>query len=761
MLHDSEVFMDGARKGSPIIDRTGQQWGQYRIISSVEQGRFSRAYLGQHLSTAKQFVIDILPMPLARDQADIFLRQARALTQLVHPHILRLVDAGVENSTPFVVLDYVSHIPLRQQYQKGIGQSLDKLLPYLKQVVAALQYAHDKEVSHKNLRPENVLLGWSSGVLLCDFAIDILSHNEQYQNYQRSRDAVDAMTYMGPEQAQRRTGAASDQYALGVMVYEWLCGLPPFQGSYFELANDHRNTPPPSLRQRSPAVSRDVESVVMTALAKDPAQRFGNITAFFKALEQAHSPNQAAPGRSVQPGPVVPAPPTGRIAAPIPSGPAPALASSGPGAPTAAPIPQGPLVVSAPATASISPPVYRRGPDPVAAAIVSPPPIAPVTPTPEPLAPRRGGTSTRRAFFIAAAGIALIGGGGGYLAWQRTHPANAQVNFGPTPPPPTTTFTPSNADAPKMVYNQHAARVNGVAWSPDGKSLASASDDKTVLVCDLSGKTLLKYSGHKDRVLSVAWSPDGSMIASASADTTVQVWDAATGKLIQTYTGHAAGVNTVDWSPDSRLIASGSDDRTVQTWFAATGTVFFFYGQHGEHTNTVSSVAWSPDGSKIASASWDKTVQVFATAPIKAKNILIGDRIVKYTGNGDEVYAVAWSPDGSILASGGAGNAVLFCNSLDGSDALIGTKKLQPRPHRAAVRSISWSSNGNFLVASDDNKEVREWDVRVTTPDRAVYSFQNHSEAVYATAWAPGAGSKLIASAGSDRTVQVWEAKNV
>src|SRR5437764_195353 len=184
--------MDKAKKSAKIVDRSGQQWGQYRIISSLEQGRFSKAYLGGHVSDrSKQFVIEILPMPLTKDNVDIFLRQARKLTQLVHPHILRLVDVGVENFVPFIVMEYVSHIPLRQLYKRE-EQPLDELLPYLKQAVTALQYAHDQEVLHENIRPDNVLLGWSSGTLLCDFAIDVLNQNEQYQNYQRSKDPIGA-----------------------------------------------------------------------------------------------------------------------------------------------------------------------------------------------------------------------------------------------------------------------------------------------------------------------------------------------------------------------------------------------------------------------------------------------------------------------------------------------------------------------------------------------------------------------------------------
>ncbi len=107
--------MDEAKRSGKKIDRSGQQWGHYRILSSLEQGRFSKAYLGEYVhDRSKQFVIDILPMPLTKANVDVFLQHARRLTQLAHPHILRLVDVGVENFVPFIVMEYVSHTPLRQ-----------------------------------------------------------------------------------------------------------------------------------------------------------------------------------------------------------------------------------------------------------------------------------------------------------------------------------------------------------------------------------------------------------------------------------------------------------------------------------------------------------------------------------------------------------------------------------------------------------------------------------------------------------------------
>ena len=138
--------------------------------------------------------------------------------------------------------------------------------------------------------------------MLSDFGIALVAQSSRYQG---TRDVVGTVAYMAPEQIQGKPRPASDQYALGIIVYEWLSGVRPFHGSFSEIAVQHTIVPPPPLRDRIPAISPDIEQVVLMALAKDPQQRFANIQAFANALEQACEPTQrysfAPPSQRPQP----------------------------------------------------------------------------------------------------------------------------------------------------------------------------------------------------------------------------------------------------------------------------------------------------------------------------------------------------------------------------------------------------------------------------------------------------------------------------
>jgi parallel beta-helix repeat protein len=187
----------------------------------------------------------------------------------------------------------------------------------------------------------------------------------------------------------------------------------------------------------------------------------------------------------------------------------------------------------------------------------------------------------------------------------------------------------------------HTSYVNSVAFSPDGKILASGSYKEIKLWDVATGKELRTLRGHTDRAFSVAFSPDGKILASGSEDKTIKLWDVATGTEIRTLQGHTYWVYSVAFSPDGKILASGSYDETIKLWDVATGRELRTLSGH---TSSVESVAFSPDGKILASGSYDETIKLW--------DVATGKEIRTLSGHTGHVLSVAFSPDGKVLASG-------------------------------------------------------------------------------------------------------------
>ncbi len=270
-------------------DRVGQRLGNYRVMRLIGQGGFGDVYLGEHIHLNTQAAIKVLQTRLVGNNLEQFRVEAQTIARLIHPHIVRILDFGVEEDMPFLVMDYAPNGTLRQRHPKGTPLSPASVVHYVRQAASALQYAHDRKLIHRDIKPENMLLGGNGDVLLSDFGLVLIA---QSTGSQTTKEMAGTIPYMAPEQINGRPRPASDQYALGIVIYEWLSGERPFNGAFVEIATQHLMTPPAPLYGRVPGVSKAMEEVVFTALAKDPQRRFANMQAFATAYEQANERTQ-------------------------------------------------------------------------------------------------------------------------------------------------------------------------------------------------------------------------------------------------------------------------------------------------------------------------------------------------------------------------------------------------------------------------------------------------------------------------------------
>ncbi|QBD76481.1 hypothetical protein EPA93_10855 [Ktedonosporobacter rubrisoli] len=643
-----------------MTDRAGQQVGNYRLLRLLGEGGFAEVYLGAHSYLGTQAAIKLLHTHISQSDFDLFLQEARTLAALVHPNIVRVLDFGIDDQTPFLVMAYAPGGSLRTRHPKGTRLPLPTVIEYIKQAASALQFAHERKLVHRDIKPENMLIGANKELLLSDFGIALIAQSSHYQS---TRDMAGTISYMAPEQINAHLRPASDQYSLGVVAYEWLSGTRPFQGSFTEVAIKHSLTPPPSLLEQVPTLPEAVERVIFTALTKNPEERFSSVLAFAQALELASQEEQSSEFSTQK--------------------------------------------------ESQARQIASRAPEDIDNSTNK---QASIKPSPIQGSDKRG--IKRRRVLIGAAGLAAAGMTGAGIIWftRPQHPAPQPSSFFYTKKenvavlaiawsPNGQQIASGSADhtvqvwnahdgSPAFTYRGHSGPVNAIAWSPDGRHIASGSADHTVQVWDaLNGNPLYTYRGHSGIVNAVAWSMDNAHLASASDDNTVQIWDALHGSRTFTYRGHKAGVNTVSWSPDSRLLASGSDDKTVQIWNSSNDSAGYIYEGHRD---VLTAVVWSPDGKSVASASYDKTVQVW--------NASNGSRSVLYTGHTDVVSSIAWLPAGQRIISGSYDTTVQVWNALNAR--IIATYK----DHSDRVNMVALSPGGKYIAScsADTTVHIRQ-----------------------------------------------------
>ncbi len=284
--------------------------GSYRLLHPLGQqgqGMSSQVYLAEHTVQHTRVALKMLDGYQDQTEVERFVARASVLTHLAHPHIVSVLDYGVVGSTAFLVMNYLSHGTLRQHHPRGTRLDLMLLLSYVEQIADALWYVHQHNLIHRDIKPHNLLLDEAGNVLLSDFGIAVVSQSLT-PGASAFADFEGTVPYTAPEQLQGKPRRSSDQYALAVVVYEWLCGAWPFSGSFDEVVRQQLFEPPPPFSAKGVSVAPAVEHVVMRALAKEPEQRFPTVQDFAQALQDA-----------IQPLPTTPVPLTPTIPVRLPS----------------------------------------------------------------------------------------------------------------------------------------------------------------------------------------------------------------------------------------------------------------------------------------------------------------------------------------------------------------------------------------------------------------------------------------------------------
>ena len=659
---------------------------RYDVEGPLGAGGMGDVFKARHRLMRRVVALKVIRANLMDRAAAVerFQREVRAAAQLSHPNIVTAFDADQAGGNHFLVMEFIEGRRLDRVVAEQGPLPVALACDFVRQAALGLQHAYEHGMTHRDIKPQNLMLTAAGQVKILDFGLagflraskpagaggapatalpsteatlagpSSATPAERPPERTAEEDAVTRLAdesdeepltgighvmgspdYVAPEQIRDAHAAdiRADIYSLGCTLYHLLAGRPPFAGTAADKLRAHERKQPRPLSELRRDVPAGLAAVLDHMLAKDPARRYQTPAEVAKAL----APFAAAPVRRRWPWIVVAA-----VVLMLAGG----------------------LVLARTELAAILQRIIASNGGP---------------------GQRPQGDEVRRfdahvaeegvwgVVFAPDGGRAISCGADGYVRqwdiasgkelWACDCQADGQCLRHVAVSPDGRTVLAAGYDHTVRVldmatgqemrrFEGHKAKVHGVSFSSDGRLALSAGGttcanqvpDNTVWLWEVAtGKKIRCFEGHTGWVRTAVFSPDDRYVLSASLDQTVRLWDARNGEEVRRFTGHEQGVLSAVFSPDGRQALSNSGDGTIRLWDVATGRELHrFRG----HTDTVESVVYSADGRRALSAGKDGTVRLW--------DVATGRELFRAVGHAGAVHTAAFSPDGKYALSGGA-----------------------------------------------------------------------------------------------------------
>jgi WD40 repeat protein/serine/threonine protein kinase len=751
--------------GSLAIGRTVN--AAFEILGELGRGGMGVVYKAKQLRLNRLVALKMIlsGSHAGPDQLARFRAEAETLAPLQHPNIVQVYEVGELDGHPYFSLEFIDGGSLADRLG-GAPQPPRQAAQIVESLARAIHFAHLRGIVHRDLKPANVLLAVtnvpqavtgagkdrSATVLLAEpapltaFTPKItdfgLAKNLESDSGQTKTGAIlGTPSYISPEQAsgKKEIGPATDVYALGAILYEMLTGRPPFRGeSSMDTMLQVMTEEPVPPRRLQPKVPADLETICLKCLQKEPNKRYSSGEALADDLMRflKGEPIQARPigivGRTIKWARRRPA-----VAA---------LAALGVLAIFTI------LTISLYYNAELTQANKKEQQraqelalqkktveDQRQLAVDAQQKAEAARKTAEQERKRaedRLDESRRSIYSFQLAQVANLAerdpARGLELLDDKERCPDKLRDF-------TWAYLHRVCSRDRATLAGSKAPVAAVAIAPDGKTLASAGSDETVLLWDMEKHASRPIkTRHAGPIVALAFAPDGQTLATGGFDKTVRLHNVVTGAELALLEGHTEGVRAVAYSLDGQKLASGGHDRSIILWdLASRRPKATLRG----HTGPVCALAFAPDGQTLASGAGDRTVRLWDVPAEKE----IGPPL---TGHADTVLSVTFAPTGRLLASGGADRAIKLWHPAD-------RKPLETlQGHLDAVNAVAFAPDGKVLASASADRTVRLWQA-ITGEERTI--LKGHGKAVLALAFTRD--GQTLASGSADHTVKLWDAR--